>query len=194
MKKITVLFFTAAFVFVMAGCQSTSKISGSADLKADYLKNIPHLANRIYITKHNMSADKMCDELKNILISRDHMTVIFDKERRVITTETKDLGYSTLQRMTFTIKEKGADSQVSIITEWKSGSKAKGFVFPVAAYALQSNWAPVQWEKNRLGIAFTESAAIANEIVNGIVSYGIDQSDLPWYNRKRNLQLELAVK
>lgn len=194
MKKITVLFHISAFVFVMAGCQSASKISGSVDIKSDHLKKIPHLANRILITKEGISADKMCDELKNILISRNHLTVIFDKEKHIIRTETKDIGHSTLQRMTFTVEEKDNDSQVRIITEWKSGAKAKGFVFPVAGYSLQSNWVPMQWEKNRSGIAFTESAAIAHEIVNGIVSYGIDPSDLPRYIKKRNLQIELAAK
>jgi outer membrane murein-binding lipoprotein Lpp len=194
MKKITVLALSVLFVFLMVGCQSTSKISELSIMNADYLKKIPHLANRIYVTKSGVSAEKMCEEVRNILISRNHMTIIFDKEKHLITTEAKDVGYATLQRMSFAIEDNGTDCQVVISTQWKSGSKAKGFAFPVTGYSLQPNWAMAQWEKNRLGIAMAESAAIAHDIDKGLVSYKIEPTDLAWYNRTRIQQKELANK
>jgi hypothetical protein len=193
MKKKNILAVIILSVFFIAGCKSVSSVSETGDLKADYLKKIPHLANRIYVKEQGVSADKMCDELLNILASRNHMTVMVDRERHYITTDTKDVGNSTLQRMIISIKENGEDSEMEIITQWRSGSKAVGFAYPVAGYSLQEDWAHTQWEKNRLGIALAESAAIANEFKDGAVSYNIEQSDLAWYNRKRDTQQNLAL-
>jgi hypothetical protein len=193
MKKKNFLTVIILSVFLITGCKSVSKVSGTGDLKADYLKKIPHLANRIYVNEQGVSADKMCDELLDILASKNHMTVLVDRERHYITTETKDVGHSTLQRMIISIKETGNDSQMEIITQWRSGSKAVGFAYPVASYSLQEDWANTQWEKNRLGIALAESAAIANEFKDGSVSYNIEQSELAWYNRKREYHSDLAL-
>ena len=193
MKKNNIFALFILSVFLMAGCHSVSKVCETGDMNADYLKKIPHLANRIYVTEQGISADKMCDELLNILASRNHMTVLVDREKHYIATETKDVGNSTLQRMIISIKETGEDSQMEIITQWRSGSKAVGFAYPVAGYSLQEDWAHTQWEKNRLGIALAESAAIANEFKNGAVSYNIEESDLPWYNRTRDNQPNLAL-
>jgi hypothetical protein len=190
MKKLRFIGVFTLFGFMMAGCDSVSLVS--RDLKTDYLKKIPHLANRIYVTTQSVPADDMFDELLNILLSENYMTVIVDKERHYITTETKDVGHSTLQRMTFSIQEKGNDSQLTITTEWKSGAKALGFAFPVTGFSLQENWSPTRWEKNRLGIAFAGSAAIANEFKDSSVSYNVDPSGLHWYNRKKELRMELA--
>jgi hypothetical protein len=190
-KKIAfaVLIFSA---FLMAGCHSISKVSETGDLKAEISKKIPHLSNRIYVTKQGASADKVFDELLDILILSNHMTLLVDRERHIVTTDTKDVGHSTLQRMTFVIEEKDNDAQIKITTQWRSGANAVGFAFPVAGYSLQEDWAPTQWEKNRLGIAMVESNAIANKFDKGIVSYETDQSELAWYNKKRDDQSYLA--
>jgi len=194
MKKISILGLFMLFVLVMVGCQSSSKIAGNGNLNSEYLKKIPHHANRIYVTKSAVSADKMCDELRNVLISKNHMIVIFEKESHVITNETKAVGHSAVQGVTFTLQEIGNDSQVEIKTQWKSGKNAVGFVFPVAGYSFQPDWTSANWEKNRWGIAFAESAAIANEIKNGIISYAVEPSELPWYNRQTKSKTELASK
>jgi hypothetical protein len=194
MKKITVFVSILILISLSEGCRSSSKIYGSVGYNTDYLKKIPHLANRIYVKNQGVSADLLFDELSNILLSKNHMTLISDRQSHYIVTETSDAGNATLQRMSFTIEQFNNDSRIKIITEWKSGSKAIGFVFPVAGCSFQPNWLPAQWEKNRLGIAFAESAAIANEIKNGFVSYDIEPSDLPWYDRKRRTHTELASK
>jgi len=185
MEKKSVLVVITLLVFLMAGCHCTSEVAKTSDPKTDYLKKIPHLANRIYVTKPDVTADNLCDELLNILATRNHMTVVVDKEKHSIITETKDVGHSTLQRMRFDIRDNGNGAQIMITTEWRSGSKAVGFAFPVAGFSLQENWAPTQWEKNRLGLAFAESAAVANDFKNSNVTYDIEASDLAWYNRKK---------
>lgn len=194
MKKITALTLSMLCIFLMVRCQSTSKIVATNSMNSDFVKEIPHLANRIYVTKQGISPDNMLEELRNILLSRGHVIVIYDKSKHYIVTDTKDVGNSTLQRMTFAIKQNNGDSQLKITTEWKSGSKAKGFVFPVSGYCLQQDWAPARWEKNRLGIAFAESAVIAHQFKDGLVTFDIQSSDLPWYDRKRNAPKELAAK
>lgn len=193
MKKknaFTVLIISA---LLMTGCHSISKVSESGDLKAEISKKVPHLSNRIYVTQQGVSADKAFDELLDILVLTNHLTLLTDRERHIVVTDTKDVGHSTLQRMTFVIEEKGNDAQIKITTQWRSGANAVGFAFPVAGYSLQENWAPTQWEKNRLGIAILESNSIANKFDKAIVSYQTDESELAWYNRKRVDQSYLAL-
>jgi hypothetical protein len=193
MEKKSVFVVFILLVFLTAGCRCVSEVAVTNNSKTDYLKKIPHLANRIYVTKQGVSADKMCDELLNILVSRNHLTVVVDREKHSIITETKDVGHATLQRMKFDIQDKDNGSELMITTEWKSGSKAVGFAFPVAGFSLQENWAPTQWEKNRLGIAFAESAAVANDFTNSTVTYNTEAADLAWYNRKKESHVELAA-
>jgi hypothetical protein len=192
MKKKTTFAVLIISAFLMAGCHSISKISESGDFNAEISKKISHLSNRIYVTKQGVSADKVFDELLDILVLNNHMTLLTDRERHIVTTDTKDVGHSTLQRMTFVIEEKGDDAQIKITTQWRSGANAVGFAFPVAGYSLQEDWAPTQWEKNRLGIAMAESNDIASKFDKGIVSYETDQSELAWYNKKRDDQSYLA--
>ncbi len=190
-KKMTFAVFIIS-VFVMAGCQTTSKVSRLSDLNTEISKKVPHLSNRIYVTQQGVSADKAFDELLDILVMSNHLTLVVDRENHTVLTDTKDVGHSTLQRMAFVIEEKGDDAQIKITTQWRSGANAVGFAFPIAGYSLQEDWAPTQWEKNRLGIAMTESNTIANKFDKGIVSYETDQSELAWYNHKRDNQSYLA--
>jgi hypothetical protein len=193
MKKRTAFAILIISVFLMTGCQSISKVSETGDLKAEISKKIPHLTNRIYVTKQGVSADKVIDELLDILVSSNHLTLMVDRERHIVATDTKDVGHSTLQRMTFVIEEKGDDAQIKITTQWRSGANAVGFAYPVSGYSLQEDWAPTQWEKNRLGIAMAESNTIANKFEKGIVSFDTDETELAWYNRKRDNQQYLAL-
>lgn len=76
-----------------------------------------------------------------------------------ITTEGKDLGNSTLQRMLITIKGKGQDSKLKISTDWMPGIMALD-----ATDILAREWSSAHWGVSRPGIAFAESVAIANEV------------------------------
>jgi hypothetical protein len=191
MKKINAIAALIISALLMTGCY-TSRVARPGNLKADLSKKIPHLSNRIYVTQQGITADQAFDELLDILVMTNNLTLVVDKEKHMVMTDTKDVGHSTLQRMTFVIEEKGNDAQVKITTQWRSGANAVGFAFPIAGYSLQEDWAATQWEKNRLGIAMAESNNIANKFDKAIVSYETDESQLAWYNRKRIDQTYLA--
>jgi hypothetical protein len=193
MKKKTTFAVLIISALLMAGCHSISKVSQTGDLKTEISKKVPHLSNRIYVAQQGVSADKAFDELLDILVTTNHLTLVVDREKHTVLTDTKDVGHSTLQRMAFVIEEKGDEAQIKITTQWRSGANAVGFAFPVSGYSLQEDWAPTQWEKNRLGIAMAESNTIANKFDKGIVSYDTDQTELAWYNHKRDNQSYLAL-
>ncbi len=192
MKKKNAFIVLILSALLMTGCQTTSRVAHPGSLKAEISRKIPHLSNRIYVTMQDVSADQAFDELLNILAMSNHLTLVTDREKHIVLTDTKDVGHSTLQRMAFVIEEKGSDAQIKITTQWRSGANAVGFTFPVAGYSLQENWAKTQWEKNRLGIAMAESNAIANQFDKGIVAYRTDESELAWYNHQRKDQSYLA--
>jgi predicted transcriptional regulator len=172
MKKLTIFLRVFTLIaFLTTGCISVSHISTTSGVKEDYLTNIPKGAKIVLVEKKNVSADNLYEELITILLSRGHRIIKDDKERHYITTEGKDIGQSTLQRMTLVILEKENSSQLKITTEWKGGTEASMMATAMSGIPIQADWAIAKWEINRLGIAFAESVAIANEIENGHVSY-----------------------
>jgi hypothetical protein len=159
----------------LTGCISVSYISTSSGVNEDLLSNIPTGAKIIIVDKMNVSADSLSEELVTILISRGQRIFKDDKARHYLTTEGKDIGQSTLQRITINVIEKGNNSQLRINTEWKAGTEATAMATAMSGIPMQSDWQISKWEKSRSGIAFAESEAIANEIKNGIISYDIDK-------------------
>lgn len=168
MRHFTVLFL---FSFFLLGCISVSHISVTSGVPMDNLREIPIGSRTVFVDKTNISADKLYEEVYTILLSRGHRILKDDKERLYITTEGKDVGQSTLQRMTIVITEQDSNSQLKITTEWKGGTEASAAASAMSGVAVHSNWAMAKWEINRLGIAFAESVAIAKEIKNGIISF-----------------------
>jgi hypothetical protein len=156
---------------LMIGCISVSHISTTSGVKEEYLSNVPKGAEVVIVNKNNISADSLYEEVYTILLSRGHRILKDDKERHYITTEGKDVGQSTLQRMTLVITEKENSSQLRITTEWKGGTEASAMATAMSGIPIQSDWSLAKWEINRLGIAFAESVAIANEIKDGKISY-----------------------
>ena len=150
---------------LMIGCIGVSHISITSGVGENYLKNIPNGAEVVIVEKKNISADSLYEEVYNTLLSRGHRILRDDKERHYITTEGKDVGKSTLQRMTLVINEKESSSQLRITTEWKGGTEASAAATAASGIQVQSAWAAAKWEKNsRLGIAFAESVAIAHQL------------------------------
>ena len=121
--------------------------------------------------KNNISADSLYEEIFTILISRGHRIIKDDKGRHYLVTEGKDVGQSTLQRMTLVITEIANNSKLKITTEWKAGAEAQNSSTAITGIPVQSSWAIARWGIDRPGIAFAESVAIANEIENGIISF-----------------------
>lgn len=150
-------------LFSLSGCISTSIISDTTKVSRDELKNIPKGAKFIEVIK-SISADSLYENIYEILISKGHRIFKDDKKRYYLTTEGKDIGQSTLQRMVLKITENGDTSKLKISTEWKAGSEATNFASALGGMTAQSDWAIATWETNRLGIAFAESYSIAKEV------------------------------
>lgn len=159
-----ILFATA--LLLLTSCVSMSHITKTSGLSERYLKDIPKEA-KVVIVQKNISADKLYDEVYTILLARNHRIAKDDKERHYITTEGKDVGEDTYQRMIITITESGGISKMKITGEWK----ASAGIAQVAGMTLSQDWAVAKWGIDRLGIAFAESVAVAYEIEGGRISY-----------------------
>ncbi len=174
MKKteLTKYFATSILIsYLMISCVSVSHISSTSGVRAEYLKNIPKGAEVVIVDKNNISADSLYEEVYTILLTRGHRILKDDKNRHYITTEGKDVGQSTLQRMVIVITENENSSKLKITTEWKAGTEASAMASSMSSIPIQSDWSFAKWQIDRLGIAFAESVAIANEIKGGKISY-----------------------
>lgn len=158
-------------LLVMTGCLGVSHISASSGLDEGSLNKIPAGAKIIYVEKKNASISEFYEELISVLMSRGHRIMKEDKERHYVTTEGKDIGQSTLQRMTLFITEKNNSCILKITTEWKAGTEATAMASAMGGIPMQSEWSTASWEINRLGMAFAESLAIAKGIKDGIITY-----------------------
>lgn len=166
-----ILIFMIIIILLLSGCIGISTISKTSGINIGQLNSIPAKSKIVLVSKANTSADSLYDELFSILLSRSHRIYKDDKTRHYITTEGKDVGESTLQRMTIVITETESSSRAKITTEWKAGADAAALGSAISGIAYQAGWAQVYWEASRLGIAFAESVAIAIEIKEGKVSY-----------------------
>jgi hypothetical protein len=172
MKRFLLLVgFPMMILSVMTSCIGVSHISSTSGLDEESLKGIPPKAKVIYVERKDTSIDNYYEEVISILMSRGHRIMREDKERHYITTEGKDVGESTLQRMTLLITENNSICILKITTEWKAGAEAAGMASAMGGMSIQPEWATASWEINRLGIAFAESFAIAKAIKDGIILY-----------------------
>lgn len=158
-------------LFVMTSCMGVSHISSSSGLEENSLSQIPKGTKIIYVEKDNALINEYYEEILNILMSRGHRIMKEDKERHYVTTEGKDVGQSTLQRMTLFITKNNNNCILKITTEWKAGTEATIMATAMSGIPMQSDWATASWEINRLGMAFAESLAIAKEIKEGTITF-----------------------
>lgn len=156
-------------LFLLTSCVSMSHITETSGLNEDFLKEIPKEAKVVIIQK-NISADKLYDEVYTILLSRNHRIAKDNNETHYITTEGKDVGLDTFQRMNIFITESGGMSIMKITAEWKPTVKTTDIVSAMAGRSNKS-WIVAKWSTDRHGIAFAESVAIAKEIRDGYISY-----------------------
>lgn len=171
MKKHELLFGLTIVSVIMTSCIAISNISTISGVPEASLQNIPKGANIIIIDVPGSSIDDLYEEVISILLSRGHRISKEDKERHYINTEGKDVGQSTLQRMTLVFTEVESKSRLKITTEWKGGTEATTMATAMSGIPIQSDWAAARWEIDRRGIAFAESVAIAKEISNEIITY-----------------------
>lgn len=171
MTRISNLLAFVLLFSLMQACISVSQISATSGLEEEYLRNIPQYARIVYVEKNNITPDDLYEEVYTILLLRGHRILKDDKARHYITTEGKDIGQSTLQRMTLVVIEEENGSKVKISTEWKGGTEANATATAISGMPVESDWGMARWESSRLGIAFAESVAIAKEIKNGEISF-----------------------
>ncbi|HBG42052.1 MAG TPA: hypothetical protein DDW85_11690 [Porphyromonadaceae bacterium] len=160
----------ALYAISMLGCISTSHIAQTSGLSELKLKSIPDGAKEVIIIK-NIPADDLYEEIMYTLITRGHRISKGDKEMKYVVTEGKDVGQSTLQRLTAFVTEKEGVSTAVIKSEWKAGTEASMGASMFAGFGISVDWAKAEWKTGRPGIAFAESVAIANEIKDSEVTF-----------------------
>jgi len=167
----SIIYLPVITLFVMTSCMGVSHISSSSGLDESSLNQIPKGTKIIYVEKNNALIDEYYEDILNVLMSRGHRIMKEDKERHYVTTEGKDIGQSTLQRMTLFITQNKNNCILKITTEWKAGTEATAMATAMSGIPMQSDWAIATWEISRLGMAFAESLAIAKEIKEGIITF-----------------------
>lgn len=154
----------APIIFCLS-CVGTSSITGTSGLSQAELSAIPKGATEVII--HGQDRHKLYERIVNILIQRGHRINREDKDRFYLTTEGKDVGESTLQRMTIVVSE---DAEATIRTEWMPGMQANTMATAFSGLDVTSTWETAKYEVSRLGIAFAESVAVA-KATGGVISY-----------------------
>lgn len=158
-------------VILSLGCVSVQNIASISNLPEETLSTIPKGAKSVVIRQNNSTADMLYEEIFAILLDRGHRILKDDKERHYITTEGKDVGESTLQRMTIVIKKQPSYIQAKITTDWKPGTEAAAMATAMSGLTMQIEWSEALWESNRLGIAFAESVAVASDVEQADIFY-----------------------
>ena len=146
-------------------CVGTSSITGTSGLSQAELSAIPKGATEVII--HGQDRNELYERIVNILIQRGHRINREDKDRFYLTTEGKDVGESTLQRMTIVVSE---NAEAIIRTEWMPGMQANTMATAFSGLDVTSTWETAKYEVSRLGIAFAESVAVA-KATGGVISY-----------------------
>lgn len=146
-------------------CVGTSSITGTSGLSQAELSAIPKGATEVII--QGQDRNELYERIVNTLIQRGHRISREDKDRFYLTTEGKDVGESTLQRMTIVVSE---NAEAVIRTEWMPGMQANTMATAFSGLDVTSTWETAKYEVSRLGIAFAESVAVA-KATGGVISY-----------------------
>jgi hypothetical protein len=156
---------------LISSCGSILDIATVTGVKEESLNTIPKGARTIVVIKPGVSADSLYEELFTVLLSRGHRILKEDKVRHYITTEGKDIGMSTLQRMTLVITDFGSNATLKINSEWKAGAEASLMASGISGLNYNADWASATWEISKLGIAFAEGLAVAQGIKNSSITF-----------------------
>lgn len=184
MRSFRVRLFNKLIVFatlvtpLFQSCIGVSHIMSISGANESLLREIPKGSKIVIVEKPNASEDELYNEVYKILLSRGHRVQKDDPVRHFITTEGKDVGESTLQRMTIVVTAITNGAKLTINTEWKGGTDANIMATAVSGIPIYSTWAEAKWEVNRLGIAFSESVVIGSQIENGYLYYDLSENKL----------------
>jgi hypothetical protein len=175
-----------------SGCIGVSYITATTGANESLIRDIPRGSKVVIVEKENIEEDDLYNEVYDILLSRGHRIQKDDHVRHFITTEGKDVGESTLQRMTLVVTGTANGAKLKITTEWKPGTQATLMATAVSGIPIFSDWAEAKWEINRLGIAFSESVVIASQIKNSYVYYDLSEKKPP-INLQTNIQSDVHL-
>lgn len=150
---------------LLTSCIGTSSITKNSGLNESDLAQIPKGAKEILINGDNR--EQMYNRIVDVLLERGHRIMKEDKERFYITTEGKDIGESTIQRMTIFVN---SENQASIKTEWMPGAEATTAASAFSGINVVPQWSAVIYAEDRNGVAFAESVVIAKK-VGGYITY-----------------------
>jgi hypothetical protein len=125
MEKLVIKASIILLVLILSSCGITlNTISDYYGIDKNLLYDIPENSEVIIVEKSNYNIDELYEDIFRILIERGHRISKDDKVRHYITTEGIDIGYSTLQRMTITLKQIENKASIRILTEWMAGTDA----------------------------------------------------------------------
>lgn len=139
----------------LVSCVGTASISATSGLSELELSAIPKGATEVIVNGNDRA--ELYEKIVNALIQRGHRISREDKERFYLTTEGKDVGESTLQRMTIVVNE---DSKAIIKSEWMPGQDATNAATAFSGIPQTASWSKASYEVGRPGIAYAEAVAI----------------------------------
>lgn len=160
----------ALLVILLTGCIGVSHIAQTSGLSELELKKIPQGAKEVILQK-DVTVSELYEEIYSSLLLRGHRIAKDDKERHYIMTEGKDVGQSTLHRLTVLVTENEGKSTATIRTEWKPGTEAVMGASIATGVGISADWSQATWLADRSGLAFAESAAIANGVKDGKITF-----------------------
>lgn len=152
-------------LLTLTSCIGTSTLTKTSGLSDAELSAIPKGATEVVIQGEDR--ESLYNKIVDVLIQRGHRISREDKERFYIVTEGKDVGESTLQRMTITINE---NNEAVIKSEWMPGMEATNAASAFSGLDVSASWSIASYEVGRPGIAYAEAVAIG-KIVGGNRTY-----------------------
>lgn len=141
-------------------CLTTKVIESTSGISSTDLQKIPSNSS-VILVKSSKPASVLFDEIATILLQNGHRIQNENQSRLYINTEGKDVGQSTLQRMTINVEEVEGGALGRIASEWKPGTTAGAMGSSIAGVDLTYEWETASWQEDRLGIAFAEGYKIA---------------------------------
>lgn len=153
------------------GCITTSRIALTCDVNEDYLLTIPDSSQTVIVSKNNILADTLHNEVLGILFDRGHTIAVNDTVGKYIYTKGKLLGLATVQRMKIVTVDNMGNSKLSITAEWRPETDGAAVDQAMNLLPINADWQQAKWGINMAGVAFAECVALAKEIKGGEISF-----------------------
>lgn len=165
MKAIALPIIAIAISLCNLSCIGTNTVAQTSGLSYAELASVPKGSKEVVIK--GTDGALLFDNIISVLLQRGHRIIKDDKERLYILTEGKDIGESTLQRMTIAINSSG---EATIKSEWMPGQDATIGASAMSGINFTPSWSIAVYTTGRPAIAFAEAVAIG-KAVGGDVSY-----------------------